>query len=525
MFLSKGKTKSLRRRTKAKISTPVAQVKALESPKKIIKALYDYQAKTPHEITFKKGDFFHVTGRENDTDWFEACNPASNLKGIVPVPFFQVIDKTDRNLAVDRPSSSSTASSTLTSELDSGFSDISIHGHNKKKHQIYGVVMYDFKAERPDELEAQAGEAIVVIAQSNHEWFVAKPIGRLGGPGLIPVSFVQVRDALTGELIDQNEPNSTLLPSVDDWKKMTQSYAASSIPLGVFENRSTVSGSGHVPAGTVTASRASESSSELDQFDIVTYASIDSYILEGDQYWFVVYARVNQSCHRILYRLYEDFYDFQINLLQKYPVEAGTADRERILPFMPGPLDFVNDEITAERQVDLDQYCRDLLNLPRYVSESEIVQKQLFGLHDGDIELDYDPRVENSENNLTPQTTNNSMSRTPSFQPTSSLYHQLITESNATTSSTVAQQQIKIKIIYKNDIYAMKVPADCSLDYLESKVHDRIGSNIALEYKNEASDENKPLKSKLDMEEAFVQAIQRGKLTVTAISKIADNEQ
>lgn len=174
--------------------------------------------------------------------------------------------------------------------------------------------MYDFKAERPDELEAQAGEAIVVIAQSNHEWFVAKPIGRLGGPGLIPVSFVQVRDALTGELIDPNEQNSTHLPGVDDWKKMTQSYEASSIPLGVFENRSTVSGSKHVSAGTATASRASESSSESVQFDIVTYTSIDSYILEGDQYWFVVYARVNQNCHRILYRLYEGiFHNFIVH--------------------------------------------------------------------------------------------------------------------------------------------------------------------------------------------------------------------
>lgn len=165
--------------------------------------------------------------------------------------------------------------------------------------------MYDFKAERPDELNAQAGEAIVVIAQSNHEWFVAKPIGRLGGPGLIPVSFVQVRDALTGELIDQNEQNSAHLPGVDDWKKMTQNYEASSIPLGVFEDRSTVSGSQDVSAGTVTTSRVSESSSESAQYDLVTYTSIDSFILEGDQYWFVVYARVNQGCHRILYRLYE----------------------------------------------------------------------------------------------------------------------------------------------------------------------------------------------------------------------------
>jgi bud emergence protein 1 len=65
---------------------------------------------------------------------------------------------------------------------------------NNKKSSItvYGLVAYDFKAERPDELEAKAGEAIIVVAQSNLEWIVAKPISRFGGPGLIPVSFVRL---------------------------------------------------------------------------------------------------------------------------------------------------------------------------------------------------------------------------------------------------------------------------------------------------------------------------------------------
>lgn len=43
-----------------------------------------------------------------------------------------------------------------------------------------------------------------------------------------------------------------------------------------------------------------------------------------------------------------DFYDFQINFLQEFPAEAGKQDRERILPYMPGPLDSVNDDITGK---------------------------------------------------------------------------------------------------------------------------------------------------------------------------------
>ena len=103
---------------------------------------------------------------------------------------------------------------------------------------LYGVVLYDFQAERSDELDAKAGEPIIVIAQSNQEWFVAKPIGRLGGPGLIPVSFVEVRDAVTGKAITNVDMMHTAapIPRVEEWKKMTQGYEASSISLGSMDN-------------------------------------------------------------------------------------------------------------------------------------------------------------------------------------------------------------------------------------------------------------------------------------------------
>lgn len=135
MFLSTKEraSKSLRRLTKTKISQPIGQTTTIDLPKKIIKALCDYKAQRPNEISFRKGDFFHVIGREHDTEWFEASNPATKTKGLVPVSCFQVIEKTEKNLAVNRPPSSSTAS-TLTSDLDSGFSDLSLYG--KRKYPI-----------------------------------------------------------------------------------------------------------------------------------------------------------------------------------------------------------------------------------------------------------------------------------------------------------------------------------------------------------------------------------------------------
>jgi bud emergence protein 1 len=73
----------------------------------------------------------------------------------------------------------------------------------------------------------------LVIAQSTKEWFVAKPIGRLGGPGLIPVDFIELRDMLTQQPYDNKEEAILRagVPKVEEWKKMTAEYKNSSIPL------------------------------------------------------------------------------------------------------------------------------------------------------------------------------------------------------------------------------------------------------------------------------------------------------
>jgi bud emergence protein 1 len=229
----------------------------------VIKALYDYepQSKETQELAFHKGDFFHVISREDDPDWYEACNPLiPSARGLVPVAFFEVIGKTERQ------SGGSVQSVGAKQENhDSGFSDRG-PGRNRSEStantarsaanthsstsigkgsgaMVYGVVQYDFNAERPDELEAKAGEAIIVIAQSNPEWFVAKPIGRLGGPGLIPVSFIEIKDTATGQPVaDPHEAVQRAgVPKVEEWKKMAADYKNSSISLGKFDSQQQVS--------------------------------------------------------------------------------------------------------------------------------------------------------------------------------------------------------------------------------------------------------------------------------------------
>ena len=223
----------------------------------VIKALFDYNPdpSNTQELGFAKGDFFHVISREDDQNWYEACNPLiPSARGLVPVTYFEVIGKTEGGRRSG--GSATSGASNIIPSHDSGYAEKPTTtrqepatGPRKQGHSrmpsvgkgsgamVYGIVQYDFSAERPDELEAKAGEAIIVIAQSNPEWFVAKPIGRLGGPGLIPVSFIEIRDMSTGQAVPDAQGAVTRagVPKVEEWKKMAADYKNSSITLGKFE--------------------------------------------------------------------------------------------------------------------------------------------------------------------------------------------------------------------------------------------------------------------------------------------------
>jgi hypothetical protein len=65
---------------------------------------------------------------------------------------------------------------------------------------LYCRVKRGFKAAREDEIEARSGELLAISALASFEWVVVKPIGRLGGPGLMPIPYLGIRDAETGQI-------------------------------------------------------------------------------------------------------------------------------------------------------------------------------------------------------------------------------------------------------------------------------------------------------------------------------------
>ncbi|KAI0079693.1 hypothetical protein K474DRAFT_1705378 [Panus rudis PR-1116 ss-1] len=391
------------------LSKPIS---AIQPPKKVIKALQSHRAAAPQELSFERGDFFHVMNDVtlNQGQWYEAHNPLTGARGLVPCNMFEVLGKTQASSPrVSRSSEQRPFSPNPTQSPAS-----------PKQPVYYAVVLYDFVAERADELDAAAGDTISVVAQSNREWFVAKPIGKLGRPGLIPVSFVEVRDPVTGTAIQNVNTliDSGALPRVEEWKRSVMNYKANSISLGVLDDPK-ARGFPTTPAIDVQSpspgpqqstqphhEQSADSFHNLLPEGILLSASVKSFHYEADEYWFLVNAVYQPYASRSsdplpaakqlgLFRSYNDFYDFQVDLLNAFPYEAGRPDKQtRILPFMPGPVDVVDKEITISRQQELDEYLSQLCNLQfsaKYILEHDLV-RQFVSIKPGDASQDIEPR-------------------------------------------------------------------------------------------------------------------------------------
>ena len=371
--------------------------------------------------------------RENDTDWYEACNPLHNSRGLVPVSYFDTVGKTVRDSAESVKSASATHDSGYAegahtparntgpargSGLNGANSNMpismpSMPGHRASKSigkqgGVYGIVSYDFVAERPDELDAKEGEAIIVIAQSNPEWFVAKPITRLGGPGLIPVSFIEIRDMTTGKAVE--DPLAAVreagIPRVEEWKKMAAEYKNTSIPLGSVSSSQAQQADG-LAQGMDRMSLQSSRQQSQDGYGhqrapsnygfqqqqaqglfAPVRAAVPKYIFADEKFHFVVECKLTNNTHWDLSRIYEDFYELQINLINAFPEEAGQVpNKARTLPYMPGPVKFVTDNISEGRRENLDQYLRELLGMAQHITCSSLV-RNFFAPREGDYEVD-----------------------------------------------------------------------------------------------------------------------------------------
>uniref|UniRef100_A0A8C9Q1J9 SH3 and PX domains 2B n=1 Tax=Spermophilus dauricus TaxID=99837 RepID=A0A8C9Q1J9_SPEDA len=74
-----------------------------------------------------------------------------------------------------------------------------------------------------------------------------------------------------------------------------------------------------------------------------------------------------------IYRRYSKFFDLQMQMLDKFPMEGGQKDpKQRIIPFLPGKILFRRShvrDVAVKRLVPIDEYCKALIQLPPYISQ------------------------------------------------------------------------------------------------------------------------------------------------------------
>ena len=242
--------------------------------------------------------------------------------------------------------------------------------------------------------------------------------------------------------------------------------------------------------------------------------------------------------HWELSRYYNDFYDFQIKLLEGFPEEAGNRGERRSLPFMPGPVAHVTDAISNGRRENLNEYIRKILSMPPHISKCNLV-RQFFSPRQGDFEIDpsaigEDYRLSGASQQSLQQVQSRQSMNSPTegaayggmpppgvrpmhqrnqqsasatggvpgangagpFLHTQGSTLTQASGSSAQTANNNAGGAMKIKVFFQEDIIAIRVPVNISFAGLKQKLINRLRVNedILIQYKDEQTN------SYIDME-------------------------
>lgn len=160
-----------------------------------------------------------------------------------------------------------------------------------------------------------------------------------------------------------------------------------------------------VPDQACEEEERQEEEDYVAKYGLLAQASVESFHQEEGSFWFHMRCTFTSSYSLVLYRLYEDFYEFQIALMDSFKVEAGRQLPEnarpgdkprRILPMMPGPATQVDELVCTQRVADLTVYLSELCRLPDYIKSHPLFYDFLL-IRPGDVEI-YVPSSASSTN-------------------------------------------------------------------------------------------------------------------------------
>ncbi|XP_026051288.1 SH3 and PX domain-containing protein 2B-like isoform X3 [Carassius auratus] len=110
----------------------------------------------------------------------------------------------------------------------------------------------------------------------------------------------------------------------------------------------------------------------------VTVQDVQKRRNPNKHYVYIIKVAWSDGSTEIIFRRYSKFFDLQMELLDKFPVEGGQKDpKRRIIPFLPGKILFRRShirDVAMKRLKPINEYCRALIQLPVYISQCEEVR-------------------------------------------------------------------------------------------------------------------------------------------------------
>ncbi|KAK2817244.1 hypothetical protein Q5P01_025435 [Channa striata] len=144
--------------------TPQSRRPTPDREKQPARAIYDFKAQTPKELTFKKGDAVNII-RQIDNNWYEGEH--RGRVGIFPISYVEKMQSTEKQQPIRPPPPA----------------------HVKEIGEA--VARYNFNADTNVELSLRKGEKIIVIRQVDQNWYEGK-IPDTNKQGIFPVSYVDL---------------------------------------------------------------------------------------------------------------------------------------------------------------------------------------------------------------------------------------------------------------------------------------------------------------------------------------------
>ncbi|XP_067393143.1 SH3 and PX domain-containing protein 2A isoform X1 [Emydura macquarii macquarii] len=117
---------------------------------------------------------------------------------------------------------------------------------------------------------------------------------------------------------------------------------------------------------------------------MLSYSVLDANVVDVEKrrnpskhYVYIINVTWSDSTSQTIYRRYSKFFDLQMQLLDKFPLEGGQKDpKQRIIPFLPGKILFRRShirDVAVKRLKPIDEYCRALVRLPPHISQCDEV--------------------------------------------------------------------------------------------------------------------------------------------------------